>query len=626
MIKKSKIKFKDGSYKTHIRVVEGVRAGNTIKHKHIKSFGYLEDQPNQEEFLKVVKEFDDQYKAEKRITLQLNSSSTWLEDSDDRVYNFGYKFLESIYDSLELPEVFNSIPSNSKFSFNEIFKFLVILRLLKPDSKRATFQQKELLFNKKFDFELHDIYRALSIYSKYANEIQRHLNEKIKENIGRNLSNSFYDTTNYHFEIDFEDLDEYVELNEKITDEKEIKQRKIITQNIDGVEKQFELLKEGFRKKGVSKQKQTTPLVQLSLMIDDNGLPICMSMFPGNTSDNKTLIPTVEKVKKEFGLPRLLIIADKGINSGNNIDYIINSGDGFLFSQVLRGKRGYRYHERLFNDSLYNVIDEDNKYQLFEEEYLGMDNDGNKVTRKRKVLLYYSGEDARRTKRKREEKILKINKALSSGYAFVSHGKEKYIRQIATVKETGEAANHLELAIDEEKIRNEEMFDGYSCIITSELDYDYKKIRETYHGLWRIEDSFKITKSDIYAEAIYLGTEEHIKGHFMACFVSLLIIRMLQLKLNYKLSVERIVRALNFCGCIKITDEVIQLVKNDSFLGYETKTNLLGKETPTLKISSKEETVKDIELIFNAFNINQFRKFNRIDKFITQLSNVKYRI
>lgn len=625
MIKKSKVKFKDGTTKTQIRVVEGVRVGNNIKHKHIRNFGYLEDNIDQEAFLKMVKEFDEEYKSQKRITIELNSTASWLENRDNRVYNFGYIFIESIYDKLELNKFFSKIKSSSKYSLNEIFKFLVILRILKPDSKRATFQQKDLLFNKEFDFELHDIYRALSTYSKQSTEIQKHLNNKIKEIIGRNEENTFYDTTNYHFEIDFEDEDEYKELEEKVTDKKEIKKRKIFELKIDGKIKQFELIKEGFRKKGVSKQHHITPIVQMSLMIDTNSLPICMSMFPGNTNDGKTLFPTISKIKKEFDLKRLIIIADKGINSSDNIDYIVNNGDGYLFSQTLRGKKGYRYHERLFNDELYTVIDEDNKYQIFEEEYEGKDSEGKKVIRKRKVLLYYNGKDARRTKKKRDDKVEKVKKAISGGYAFVSHSKEKYITKKAMVGETGELADTVSIELDEQKIKDEELFDGYGCIITSELEYDHKKIRETYKGLWRIEESFKITKDNIYSEAIYLGTEEHIKGHFMTCFVALLLIRMLQLKLDFKLSAERIIRALNFCCCIKITNEVVQLVQNDSFLDYKTKITQDGNKIPTLALDDTGETIQDVRLIFETFNIAEYNLFNRIDKFITQLSKITYK-
>jgi transposase len=119
--------------------------------------------------------------------------------------------------------------------------------------------------------------------------------------------------------------------------QKEIKARKIIERNIDGEIKQFEPLR-GFKKRGPSKQHQVKPLVQLSLMIDSNGLPICMEMFPGNTSDYKTLQPTIENVKRNFNLKRLLIIADKGITSSSNIDYIVNQGDGYVFNQVLKGE------------------------------------------------------------------------------------------------------------------------------------------------------------------------------------------------------------------------------------------------------------------------------------------------
>lgn len=623
MVKKTKVKFIDGSTKTQIRVVEGVREGKKIIHRHIRGFGYLEDNENQEAFLKMVKEFDENYQHSKKIQVELDTQESWLDDDDDKISNFGYKFIEAIYNKLDLKAFFDNIHFRGKYDLNEVFKFLVIHRLLNPDSKRATYQRKESLFGFHTAFELHDIYRALSFYNQYSDKLQTHLNEKIKSLIGRDTEKSFYDTTNYHFEIDFEDSDCYVELEEKITNKKIIKERKIFERNIDGIIKQFEPIS-GFKKRGVSKQHQVTPIVQLSLMIDENGLPICMEMFPGNTSDGKTLQPTIENVKRNFNLKRLLIVADKGINSTSNIDYIVNHGDGFLFSQVLRGKKGYRYHERLFNESLYTVIDEDNKYQTFIEEYEGLDNLGNKVLRKRKVLLYYSGEDARRTQKKREEKVIKAKNLIKLGLATTSHGSDKYIESVASIKTTGEIADDIELYIDEEKIQNECKFDGYCCIITSELDYDYKKIRETYHGLWRIEESFRISKTDIYARPIYLTTEDHIRGHFITCFTSLLIIRMFQLKLGYELSVERIARALNFCCCIKLTKGILKLVKNECFMDFQTKKSENNIEYVTMKESDEAETIKDIRLIFKKFNIGEYGKFLRSDKFETQLSKIIY--
>lgn len=623
MIKKTKVKFKDGTIKTQIRVVEGVRIGNTVSHRHIRGFGYLEDNENQEAFLKMVKDFDDKYQNSKKIQLELNASESWLDDDDDRVYNFGYKFIEAIYNELDLKSFFSTIDFKGQYDLNEVFKFLVIHRILNPDSKRATYQRRENLFGFNPRFELHDIYRALSFFYQNSEQLQVHLNERVKSIIGRDTDKSFYDTTNYHFEIDFEDEDCYVELDKKITDKKIIKDQKIIERNIDGVIRQFEPIS-GFKKCGVSKRNQVTPIVQLSLMIDENKLPICMEMFPGNTADSKTLQPTIAKVKRNYGLKRLLVVADKGINSSANIDCIVNNGDGFLFSQTLRGKKGNRYHDKLFNESLYTVIDEDNKYQTFIEEYEGLDKFGNKVIRNRKVLLYYSGEDDRRTKKKRESKINKAKNLIRLGFATTSHSSTKYIESIASISTTGEIADNLQLRIDQEKIENESRFDGYFCIITSELDYDYKMIKTTYGGLWTIEDTFKISTTDIYARPIYLTTENHIRGHFITCFTALLIIRMLQLKLNFELSAERIIRALNLCSCIKMTKELIKLVKNESFTDFETKTSLKGIEYVTMKTAVQEETIKDIRLIFSSFNLEEYGKYLRIDKFETKLSQITY--
>ena len=195
MIRKDKHKFANGSYKTQIRVTEGYRDPVTgkPKQKTIKSFGYLEDNENQEAFMQMVKDFDIQFKKNKKIVLNETPTKPFYEDNTSDVFNFGYRFLEVIYDSLGIDNVLNSIEYKGKHKLSDMFKFLVLERILNPDSKRATYQRINNFYSKNFAFSLHELYRSLDYFSYYSNAIQKAINESIESSIGRNTLEVFFD-------------------------------------------------------------------------------------------------------------------------------------------------------------------------------------------------------------------------------------------------------------------------------------------------------------------------------------------------------------------------------------------------------------------------------------------------
>lgn len=626
MIRKDKHFFANGSYKTQIRVTEGYRDSVTgkPKQKTIKSFGYLEDQDDQQSFMEEVKKFDLEYRKNKKIVLNEVKTKPFYDDASSSVYNFGYRFIETIYDELELNKFFKDIEYNGTHSLNDMFKYLVIQRIMNPDSKRATYQMINDFYLKNYTFSLFELYRSLDFFANNEDALQMHLNDVIKKKIGRNTAECFFDSTNYYFQKDYEDDDEYEEVIPVIKDKKEIKRQKIIeVVDENGEMHQFKKIS-GLLKRGVSKEHVVDPIVQLGLMMDSNGIPISAKAFPGNTSDSKTLIPILNNVKENYGISRTVIVADKGMNSSENIDVICNNGDGYMFSQIIKGKKGKRYESRLFDDSLYTVVDEDYKYQIFEEEYSGTDKTGNKITRKRKVLIYYNGAAARRDRKQREEKLKKAEKALTNNVYTYKHGYDKYIRSNSMVSNTGEIADATELEVDYEKAQNEEKYDGYFAIITSELNYDEKKIREVYHGLWRIEESFRITKSDLVTRPMFVRTEKHIRGHILICYVALIILRILQYKMNYSLSTERIVRALHMCSCSEISKGLIHVIKKDTFEKFVIKKDSKGNQYYTLKLSEIEnETVEDFKNILSYYDAGSCTSLMNKAKFDEYFKSIK---
>ena len=243
MIKKKKNFFKDGTSKTNVRVMISYRPGPNMqpKQKTIKNFGYMEDYDDQDAFWKEVNKTNEEaLKGHDKDLLIVVPKKNKNNDLFNVEYNYGYYYLESIFKALELEKFFNNIDSKSKYSLYDVFSFLVYQRILSPSSKRMTMRQIDKFYNKNYDFELHDVYRALDQFSEQSVALQAYINEKIKKLIGRDQSYAFYDVTNYYFEKDFN--------------------------GPNGT----------YPQKGVSKEHQLTPIVQFGLFMDSNNIPVAM--------------------------------------------------------------------------------------------------------------------------------------------------------------------------------------------------------------------------------------------------------------------------------------------------------------------------------------------------------------
>jgi len=595
MIKKNKVK-RGGRIKTWIGIVEGYRPGlgAAPKQRVIKSFGYLEDQAEPERFMEMVEEYNATYKKE-NSPAQIEASGTERMYSEERrKQNYGYKYLEAVYDMLGIDKFIERYMKEEKFqgkyAVSKIFKFLVILRMLNPDSKRATFQQKDGLYGMETQFTLPDIYRSLDKIADFEIEIQRHLNEIVKTKIGRDLSYAFYDVTNYFFEIDYPDGEDDI------------------------------------RRRGISKEHRVDPIAAMGLFMDKKGLPVSMSIFPGNTSDSLTLEPTMSEIKKAYGLGRLVVVADKGINTSKNIDMIVNNGDGFVFSQILKGKKGKRYSEKLFEEKDWNTNkDGTYRYKLFEEEYIGKNKSGEKEMRKRQVLLYWNKAEAEMAKHKREEKLQKAASSVKNNAYSIKKGVDEYTKENIIDKETGELLENISKnrSVNFEKAETDALYDGYFCIITSELDYDEQKIRQVYGSLWQIEQSFRIMKSDLYARPVFVKTNKHIRAHFLICFVALLIMRIVQLLMgDNALSAERIARALNAATCRVFKGGIVLLDDVGGAIAFKKRLNNDGELVDTLEYTDEDEIALDYKLIQSTFHTDCYFTFMKQEFFNNFLNNI----
>jgi transposase len=567
-IKYERVTRKNGERFTYLCAVESYWDNGTSRQRRIKSFGCLEKQPDRVAFIKAVEAelplLEEQFS--RKIEISFSEAENCFESEFNTVYNYGYKYLEGIYNALSLDKYLDKLQAEiggkSEYRIREIFKFLVFERILNPDSKRATIQRAHEFFGMRSNFSLTDIYRCMTLLAPKFDEVQDYIKRESDKLVKRDYSKIYYDCTNYYCEIDYSDTIE------------------------------------NLRHKGVSKEHRVDPIIGFGLFLDNNGLPLKCQVFNGNIAESTMLIPGIRAVKAAHNLPRIVMVADKGLNTSKNIEELVKNGDGYVFSQILRGKKGNRFHEHILNgDGYMERLNEQGqieyKYKLIEEEYSYTDKDGNEVSAKRKALIYYSLADDLAAKRKRAEKLLKAEGSLKNNAYGIRHGYDQYLKEDLIDEETGEVMNGKLIKskrVDLEKAKSDERFDGYFCLITSELDYSEKQIIDTYKQLWEIEQTFRITKSDLEFRPVYHFKKENIKTHFLICYCAVFILRLLQYSLKQKgvnLSAERIVNALNSMNCenlkgiIKLSKPLTQEVFEDS-KSINNFSNLL-LEKPLLK-------------------------------------------
>jgi transposase len=514
--------------RTYLQIVHSYRdkQGKT-KHKVIESLGYLDELEKKyadpiAHFTQVAKQMESERRENKQITITIDCDSKVDRNSENRK-NFGHVVFNKVYHELQLDRFFNNKRrhENFKFNSNSIMKVLLFARLLYPCSKKATVEIKDRFFDKA-DFTLDDVYHCLTHFNKVEKEAQKFIHEQIVEQYDRKTDLIYYDVTNYYFEIDKQD---------------------------------------DFRKKGPSKEHLPNPIVQMGLAVDRQGIPISYRLFEGNKHDSQTLMPILSAIKKQYQAKRIIVVADKGINSGDNIAFNMVLGDGYIYSQSVRNA-SKDFKSFVLKDEGYTWMGKDYKRKsrvvpteinVTVGKYKNGKNKKKKVQIDQKQVVFYSHKYAERSRKQREAVIAKAVDLIANPSKYqkaTSHGAAAYVANIGFDKDTGEILNTgKRLFLDEEKIKQDEQLDGYYAIVTSELDESDDRIIEIYRGLWRIEESFKITKSNLSARPVYLTRRDHINAHFLICFIALIIARIVELRLNNKYSVEKILNTLRQVSC-----------------------------------------------------------------------------
>ena len=446
--------------------------------------------------------------------------------------NIGYLFLNQIYHDLGIDVFLNRIKADSKIEYdlNGLTKLLVFERILNPQSKKKTFENKNrYLFSITTSTDLNDIYKALDVLDENSKKIQNRMNTKIKNSsIGRVTNLTYYDVTNYYFETMYGDDDVYEldENNEIVKDEKG----------------QPVIIKKGFRKKGVSKEGKKEPIVQMGLFIDNNGIPVSHKLFPGNTQDKTTFKNVLEKDVDDMDLGRIVVVADNGMNTQENKYLIVEKGNGYIVSKSVKkswrmmrpwalDNNNYTEIKNSFGEVVFKYKSRINEIEL---TYKNEDGTKSKKKVKEKEIIYWS--------KKHYEKEINQNKKfieyLESCKEHPDKLKDKerksqqFIKTVDIDKETGEVIHPEKVIVFlDEKLKKYKETMGFYSIVTSEIEGEDREIINRYHGLSRIEDSFRIIKSDLEGRPIYVWTEEHIKAHFLICFIALTIIRIIQYKI-----------------------------------------------------------------------------------------------
>ncbi len=438
-------------------------------------------------------------------------------------YNAGYLFLQKIYYGLKLDKVCLEIAKKYKFDYdlNKILKDLIFSRIIYPSSKLSTYKLAKN-FLEQPNYELHDIYRSLSILAKEIDSIQAKLYKNSSSLVNRNTSVLYYDCTNYFFEIEKED---------------------------------------DLRKYGVSKEHRPNPIVQMGLFMDGNGLPLAFNINPGNTSEQVTVVPTEENIIKDFNLSKFIYCSDAGLGSYNNRWFNSIQERAFIVTQSLK---------KLPKDILSNIFDNENlpwssldqKYSYKQATEIDKINeeqdkevidtvykrvpltnkqiqvliDGDKCPAELKeqdLIVSYSYKYKIYQQRIRKEQFERAKKLIESKTKFHktnANDCKRFIKNVAYDKE-GQVVDETVLILDEELYKEESKFDGYYCIATNLKD-EASTIIGINHNRWQIEESFRILKTEFDAGTIYLQREDRIKAHFLTCFIALLITRILELQID----------------------------------------------------------------------------------------------
>lgn len=583
-------KFKDG--RIYLSIVDGYRLNGKVKQKVYKKLGYLSDL--KEEYDDPIEHYKQEVeKLKKEFLKKVTSTIDITKDNDynDDTFNIGYVYLKRIFQELNISNVLKDKQNSTKmeYSLTKACELLTYSRILDPGSIKYIYEHKNQFFEP-FDFSQDDLYRSLDPLLSCKENIFKTIWESTKKTYNRDASTSFYDCTNYYFEIEYDDPD--------IKDEN------------------GNIIKKGLRKRGPEKNHRPDPIVEMGLLLDKQGIPISYNTFPGNTSEKETLIPEIKNIKKRHNIEKIIVVADRGLNCSENmiklagLDIDKENRDGYVFGQSIRGA-DEEFKKWVLEDNY--IVD---KFMDGEEEiefkhksrihpkkmYIiredkGLTKSGNKkkqtITIDQKQMVYYSQKYANKQKKDRQIVIDKAKDLIKNPGSYTratSYGAAGYVNNIKFDKKTGSIIEEANLSLNEEKIKEEEKYDGYYSIVTSEQNLSDLEMRNIYKGLAKIEETFKITKSEFNARPINVRLEDHIDAHFLICFISLVIIRILENKVEGEYTLKKLLEKMKNFECTHETGNIYKFIK------YSKEIKFLNEKF-NLELDKKFKTREEIKKI-----------------------------
>lgn len=505
-----------------------------------------------------VKIETEKYKNEKdeKTVLIPFRADRHLEYDRQAFYRGGYLFLQSVYYGLQLNKTCRKLKYKHKFRYdiNAVLSDLIYARVLEPSSKRSSFKTA-LEFMEKPSYKLHDVYRALDVLGDECDFIQSEVYKNSHAAIKRNDKILYYDCTNYYFEIEQED---------------------------------------GDKKYGKSKEHRPNPIIQMGLFMDGDGIPLAFSTFAGNANEQTSLKPLDKKVVEDFGCDKFIFCSDAGLGSAANRRFNHLGQRSFIVTQSIKKlKKEYKNpaldpqgFKRITDGKIFNVsklpedADDTLYYKEIPYESAGVD---------QLLIITYSPKYARYQKQIREKQIERAQKMLDSGNTKRNrknpNDPARFIGRVA-VTGNGECAQ-IHPYLDENKIEEESWYDGLYAVCTDLLDDSVADILKVSEGRWQIEECFRIMKTDFSARPVYLRDENRIRAHFLICFLSLLVYRVMEKKLGHKYTCESILDTLRSMNFASVQEQgFIPLYKRDKLTdalhetcGFRTDYQFISKST-----------------------------------------------
>ena len=508
---------KNKAGRIYLSIMEAYRANGKVHHRTIEPIGYLDALEAQYDdpiayFQEYARALTEEKRAQNaKVALEFFPAEKIDKRSDAERIGLGSIPLSYCYHALGLDRFWNNRKVHAHLAFdpNAIFRMLSYQRALHPGSKKDAWERAGELPDRRA-YTLDHVYQSLSFFARHEKAFKAHIDKALGQIRAQDTSRVYYDVTNYYFEVENDDAPG-----------------------------------EGLRARGVSKEHHPGPIVQMGLMMDASGMPLDYELWRGNTVDCQTMLPALRRVKDRHPDTRVVVVADKGLNTSANIAEAVSKGDGFIFSQSVRhapkslkewvcDEKGYRS-----NSSGDFKIKSRQAHKRIKVK--GEDGKTHTATVDVQEIAFWSRDFFERSRHEREKGVERSLRALERGEVSSAKSKTgaRYVKDLAYAPDTGEAAARA-YELDHGKIEEDASLDGYYCIVTSEWEMDEKEVIDAYRQLWRIEDAFRVTKSTLEARPVFVRTEGSIRAHFMTCYAALVMMRMLQEGLDWKYSADRI--------------------------------------------------------------------------------------